>query len=540
MNSNLWKTWLNQPERIREQKIIVTARTALRAVPVLAGELERKFRKEEIGLEVLLPVLRAMTALWIAIEGNWIGGHLPQIFLGSATFPDAADNRCALSVGAAARYAAMLAFAEGASVVRRATDIAEMVDRVAPQSTAAADSDIRFLNDGEDFRALAKLPLWPGGVPAWAQSAWHELKLHLIGVDQDWDVWIDWYERSVKGAPLGLPLERVWLELTNEDWKRGPAFANGKLKEIIGRSRGEPESTLVPGEQFLPKPFPDVPQFEEGPRGEIVVSLDPPITGAGRTDKDQEENYDELRQKAFALRDLSPNRLGEIAKPAITFADCLSESFENTSINRIWSKGNVLRWQYDIHKNEALKPIDLRDPSLVLEPLCAASLDDLVKQLNIFLSGDARGRELDRVSLGPGQRDLYKKALDAITPAINGSITVSDNATFIFVNGDHNQVLKAPAGLHGDQAVDRVAKQEGNFLARILSRGYRIAVWVAEKAAGKFIADRVAEAWGMYCPAILQFIAKYSETIKQYLATLYNNPAVRAIVDFIAGVLSDS
>ena len=56
----------------------------------------------------------------------------------------------------------------------------------------------------------------------WARDLWRSLGNLLLAVEEDWDVWINWYERRLAGAPLGLPLERAWLNLTEEDWKQGP------------------------------------------------------------------------------------------------------------------------------------------------------------------------------------------------------------------------------------------------------------------------------------------------------------------------------
>jgi len=58
------------------------------------------------------------------------------------------------------------------------------------------------------------------------------------GADEDREVWIDWYECRHAGAPLDLSLERAWLQLTDDDWKKGPARANNKLKQSIKQHNG--------------------------------------------------------------------------------------------------------------------------------------------------------------------------------------------------------------------------------------------------------------------------------------------------------------
>ena len=71
----------------------------------------------------------------------------------------------------------------------------------------------------------ADLPLWPSGVPKWASAAWTELKAALPA-KQDWDVWIDWYEKRLRGGSRDEAYELVFASIPQEEWERGPAAAN--------------------------------------------------------------------------------------------------------------------------------------------------------------------------------------------------------------------------------------------------------------------------------------------------------------------------
>jgi hypothetical protein len=44
--------------------------------------------------------------------------------------------------------------------------------------------------------------LWPSGVPNWAESALSDLKAALP-IGQDRDVWIEWYEKRLRGVSHG-------------------------------------------------------------------------------------------------------------------------------------------------------------------------------------------------------------------------------------------------------------------------------------------------------------------------------------------------
>ena len=93
-------------------------------------------------------------------------------------------------------------------------------------------------------KALVSLPLWSGRPPEWSRNLWPELKTRLASHDEDWDVWTQWYDAVLEGKPTPggeeLDIYRVRLDY-EEDWKKGPAFVNAKIKakeeEIDRRAR---------------------------------------------------------------------------------------------------------------------------------------------------------------------------------------------------------------------------------------------------------------------------------------------------------------
>ncbi|MBL1436417.1 MAG: hypothetical protein COB08_009490 [Rhodobacteraceae bacterium] len=64
-------------------------------------------------------------------------------------------------------------------------------------------------------------------------SEWREVKAALAEDELDWRFWIKWYEATLAGAPLPWELlERIALEVTDEDWKRGPKHVDLLIAEI--------------------------------------------------------------------------------------------------------------------------------------------------------------------------------------------------------------------------------------------------------------------------------------------------------------------
>ena len=256
--------WLKEPGRRREEIIIFAARAVLRAVPALGRELRSSWGRQEMRAALVLPVFRSMAAPWVA-------ARYPA--------PDAAFRAAADAAFAARGYAA----AAGAGIAHAAADAARAATGDAAAASTAADlakfaagvatdsmatsaygseplkpdptvfvtdiEDANFLRDGMPPGILASLGLWHGHEPYWTGMLWSRLRKELHDADEGWDVWIDWYERRLAGASLGLPLERAWLDLTDDDWEQGPAHANRRLKKIIARRMPPPQQR--PGVQWV-------------------------------------------------------------------------------------------------------------------------------------------------------------------------------------------------------------------------------------------------------------------------------------------------
>lgn len=60
---------------------------------------------------------------------------------------------------------------------------------------------------------------------------WSKLSLTLRKLNQDWDVWIDWYEDRCAGRKQNATFEKALLTLTEEEWKDNPADVNILIKD---------------------------------------------------------------------------------------------------------------------------------------------------------------------------------------------------------------------------------------------------------------------------------------------------------------------
>jgi hypothetical protein len=77
--------------------------------------------------------------------------------------------------------------------------------------------------------------LWPGARPRWIAQLWKELKQDLLSAQEDWDVWIDWYEARLQGKAYYEESETAILRIAAENWEQGPGLVNREIKGFVVR-----------------------------------------------------------------------------------------------------------------------------------------------------------------------------------------------------------------------------------------------------------------------------------------------------------------
>ena len=73
------------------------------------------------------------------------------------------------------------------------------------------------------------------GIPNWAKVAWSTLK-SALPTNEDWEVWIDWYEERLRGGSQSKDYELIFASVPREEWEKGPAAANAWIKARLPRS----------------------------------------------------------------------------------------------------------------------------------------------------------------------------------------------------------------------------------------------------------------------------------------------------------------
>lgn len=269
------EAWLNTQER--EAAVAIAARAALRVAPLAwrvpqAGDRggARRF------LNLTSAIFRATAVARVAGAYPTRANELRAF--SAASNADAASAAAytadAVAPAPAAFYVARSA-ANAASAAAYYSDDATAV-HAADAAGAAANAAAIWAEVSADARALARgdslagAPLWTLSRPDWSREYWERLKAALPK-DENWRVWIDWYEDRLKGVAYGEAKEFIFATVPEAEWKKGQAAANkwiaDRLGELEGTQAEAPEEIASP--KVLDLPPPALPEPGPGPR--IVV-----------------------------------------------------------------------------------------------------------------------------------------------------------------------------------------------------------------------------------------------------------------------------
>jgi hypothetical protein len=233
---------------------VLAARSALRAVPVLAAIFEsRDVRLEIAERTIILPIFRALAAAWTsaryADSDSVLAAKVSrEDIIGSDTIWDAsalvagAATSAALAVGA--NNAERAAYAAGEAAVS-ITAYAASADRF----WAVTGDDARILEHGIAPYDLASHPLWPGEIPDWARAGWRVLWHALLSANPDWEVWTNWYTARVSGGPIAEETNFAFAVIPEEIWEQGPRAVNARIKAFIEGYTSKRRRELVKDQQ---------------------------------------------------------------------------------------------------------------------------------------------------------------------------------------------------------------------------------------------------------------------------------------------------
>jgi hypothetical protein len=257
------KIWLRgKPSDVA---MVFTTRAALRVVPVLAQRLRRRRSVRRLEKKRILEVFHCVATSWTVAAHPAYGAKL------RAPAKSAAAHKSFGPLIEIARLAAeSVASPNEANKLARkacenAADVAgalgrkpfDAMVRALVADANALGSGQTILTQGFSPITLAFQQLWPDRVPDWALDEWEEMKTALHSFDENWEVWIDWYEARV-AAPSGGQRSRAWDEAfvdipTVLPWEEGAKAVNTEIAARLARlTAHEPTPTAVPEQSPAP------------------------------------------------------------------------------------------------------------------------------------------------------------------------------------------------------------------------------------------------------------------------------------------------
>jgi hypothetical protein len=526
--------------------VAFAARAALRVVPAITFSSWVSGSKSIARREIVLRAFGAVAAAWAvaaypAYRDLLNNGARKALFgLGDVRSPP--PIRAAAYAAATATGEADV-FSRASRVISYALDAAAAKGRLAFEALLAAFAvDAGLLDAGCSPVTLATAKLWPGPTPDWIRDGWAEIRAELLSLNEDWDVWTEWYDARLAGNYPNQDVQIARVTIEDTIWKESPGVLNAHIKELtaereIFQYAAEDEPDELPNADAIPRQTTAASQFVLDAEGRLDLLRDMPISGGM-----QNEVYQEVRYKALTLAGLGHNQLAGMTEPITRFLIAAPERIESASITRLWSRGNTLRLRLKAN-DLAVSSADPTDPA-VLTAAVAEMLRDLVDTYNIFIVGDPAGRELDQIRLGPQDRDHAVSIVDLAAPIAEAVKISQDLATATATEVLTEQIeaaRNAPAGVDGDQMIDLSRKTTSNFVIELLRSAYALiraepSFALKEYRAGVYRALGGITAAGVVSLPIISFVANNAEVLKVFVERTFQNPTLVQIIEAISKI----
>lgn len=577
--------------RPREVAVVMAARAALRALPILVERYEQGSKRYRSS--TVLPCFHAAVTSWLAarfpdhsIPIRNVAMAAERAAVRAADVADGdVDNstpagEAAYAAGAAARavHDACVADSYAAAIERAGPDIdardhAEAAYRdfqyaaagaavtavkcgaFAVGASAAEDAitgDIAAfegVDTAESLRRrvleLAMTRLWRLREGGPLLETWRRMRETLLRANEDWDVWTGLYDALLTGqGPNDPAVALAYVTLPDAMWGDGPEVVNAEIKrrlaDLVKKSPlpDQPaEPDLPPADaEVIPAQTPRALVFggpEDAPIGLVI----PP--GEGLLDSaDQSQAHADIRQKAEALRSVchGSNRLVVLEDLTTRLLDAMSVTISELRVRAFWAQMNALRRQQEADQRARYNP-DPEDPPF--SEAIAALLYDLVDNLNVFGARQPQLAELDELRLDPAERMPDKKGLEAARKiaeaALNAPTAVAKEAAERLVETGADTSGESPAAERSRLFFLRSARNlclEALRRAYVVGKGEISFAWHAVRHGG-YVAGAAAVAY-----TSAEWIKANAAAVHTLIDTLGGSAMLHHIIDWIIKTIS--
>jgi hypothetical protein len=235
--------------------------------------------------------------------------------------------------------------------------------------------------------ARTSAPLWSGEIPIWASEAWAQMRLILASANDDWEVWIDWYENRLSGRPSAdADLDIACAMLPNDLWEQGPKAVNAEIRR---RMEASPHTVREAPSELIPHQGAG-PHFTLGPAGMIALVPAAEISAIGNNVARIGELLPLVRRAARDLiGHLNPNAFPELARDVADYRAAVEEDWVKIRWGTVFGLGVMLESAAEAARR---KIEDRLQPAL--EDAAQAALDSILTLHGPLILATAEGREL--------------------------------------------------------------------------------------------------------------------------------------------------
>lgn len=557
------EAWLKG--RPREYAQVIAARSALRTLPNALGS---RYADQWVARHALT-LFRATAMSWIArnFPTHDVNNSYSVVNAARAAYADAiyATNRSATRAIFAAADILAKADIRGSDIaidaaVDAAINAAEAAGFVAAPfsgdeearaafwSNLSADCD--WLDKSKDtIAAVSTLTgerLWARNIPKKWQETWRDARTRLVALDPSYRVWIDWYDRRIRGDlasfDIATDTDRIedkkiiamLADATNRDfWGKGAIHVNTTLQRWINEG-------IIRTAPF-PEQDPAAITYGVNDRGQLD-RLPASDQKHLRDIPDQQFLYGRIREAAFDLLG-EGQRLGVPFSRALNrFAVAMPEDFAAALALPLWAEGIILRRLYRAHRI-AFESKELSSDQL--EPVIAEGLGGLLDLYNHFAFGDDGLRAKDETTIPPQERASAASEAEAAAPLAAALLQTPEVATDIVIDDIMAEADARPDGSpYDDQARDHTNRNWRNRVAAILT-GLRKTIVVAAKETAKGVYSGLINmgmtdaATGTHTLAALGLlVATNAQAFITYVSTAFPTYNLGPLIEQIARLFS--
>lgn len=452
--------WLRK--RPREDAVLIAARIALRSLPLLAPVIHAN--EEEDRKTVLLPVMRGLLVASVAgfhhlddLELARLASKVTSSSAALSALYETLDSihsaiDALLSIPQLATKDELLVnVVETAIAFERALEA--HTEGAGSAARSAMIADVLVLEKLGSHAGLASSPLWLSGrvpkssspsrflydpinIPEPSFRLWNWLRRDLRSANEDWFVWVDWYQDRLDGKAANEDLEVAKALIPDETWDAGPAVLNAEIARLIWEHAPELPETLEASQSKTGERF-------GGTHEQRIDLADDPLVREIRKDDIAQEFHAEVLDAAEQVLKICrrSNQLDRLAETVDVYLKRLGATPEEVQASMV-GRGERLRTLRDADKRLQDEDDPIPGP---MTPDAFALLEDLISAHNQYVATDPALKAIQdtladpqaqtRAIVTPAQSEtalediapiLTDAAVEALTSATQAAQVVSE------------------------------------------------------------------------------------------------------------------